>query len=190
MWAVSAGICPIGSLLLLFFAPPSPGTNPQWFGLFVGTGAARVRKIFRRARLYAQAHGVCILFIEYNSLRVAFEADARPGIKVPVVTGGSLMLNQWNHIAVTWTENDQILDRASSIRITGLMTVPPPTPTPEGARRYFASLRQLRDGLLGGWPDLLELSMGMSGDYSVAVEEGATMVRVGTALFGPRPTAG
>jgi adenylate cyclase len=37
MWAVSAGICPIGSLLLLFFAPPSPGTNPQWFGLFVGT---------------------------------------------------------------------------------------------------------------------------------------------------------
>jgi len=37
MWAISAGICPIGSLLLLLFAPASPGTNPQWFGLFVGT---------------------------------------------------------------------------------------------------------------------------------------------------------
>jgi len=77
--------------------------------------------------------------------------------------------------------------RMAGIRITGLMTVPPPTPIQEGARRYFAALRELRDGLLHRWPDLLELSMGMSGDYSIAVEEGATMVRVGTALFGDRP---
>ena len=77
--------------------------------------------------------------------------------------------------------------RMAGIRITGLMTVPPPTPIQEGARRYFAALRELRDGLLHRWPDLLELSMGMSGDFSIAVEEGATMVRVGTALFGVRP---
>jgi len=77
--------------------------------------------------------------------------------------------------------------RMAGIRIIGLMTVPPPTPSQEGARRYFAALRELRDGLFPRWPDLLELSMGMSGDYSVGVEEGATMVRVGTALFGDRP---
>ena len=77
--------------------------------------------------------------------------------------------------------------RMAGIRIIGLMTVPPPTPSPEGARPYFAALRELRHGLIHRWPDLLELSMGMSGDYSIAVEEGATMVRVGTALFGDRP---
>jgi PLP dependent protein len=65
--------------------------------------------------------------------------------------------------------------------------VPPMTPEPEGARPYFVRLRQLRDDLRDRRPELVELSMGMSGDYTVAVEEGATMVRVGTALFGPRP---
>jgi pyridoxal phosphate enzyme (YggS family) len=73
------------------------------------------------------------------------------------------------------------------VRVVGLMTVPPLTPEPEGARAYFARLRQLRDGLRDSMPELVELSMGMSRDYTVAVEEGATMVRVGTALFGPRP---
>src|SRR5262249_10960472 len=64
---------------------------------------------------------------------------------------------------------------------------PPPTPDPEGARPWFTRLRGLLEDLRTGHPDLAELSMGMSGDYRVAVEEGATMVRVGTALFGPRP---
>jgi len=73
------------------------------------------------------------------------------------------------------------------IRLIGLMTLPPQTPRAEGARPYFARLRDLRDGLLFAHPDLVELSMGMSADYAVAVEEGATMVRVGTALFGARP---
>jgi uncharacterized pyridoxal phosphate-containing UPF0001 family protein len=54
-------------------------------------------------------------------------------------------------------------------------------------RPYFARLRDLRDRLRKEWPEVRELSMGMSLDYEVAVEEGATMVRVGTALFGDRP---
>ncbi len=71
--------------------------------------------------------------------------------------------------------------------LDGLMTVGPPVERPEDARPCFARLRELRDraqrslGLA-----LPELSMGMSADYAVAVEEGSTMVRVGTALFGPR----
>lgn len=72
------------------------------------------------------------------------------------------------------------------LRLVGLMTIPPLTPTPEGARPWFRRLRELRDRHQGNHPELLELSMGMSLDYPVAVEEGATMVRIGTALFGPR----
>ncbi len=72
------------------------------------------------------------------------------------------------------------------LRLIGLMTIPPLTEHPEDARPFFAQLRQLRDRLRERLPEVLELSMGMSLDYQVAVEEGATMVRVGTALFGPR----
>lgn len=72
----------------------------------------------------------------------------------------------------------------------GLMAIPPPAEDPEGSRPWFRRLRELRDALAAtpGWerfPGLL--SMGMSHDFEVAVEEGATHVRVGTALFGPRP---
>jgi pyridoxal phosphate enzyme (YggS family) len=73
-------------------------------------------------------------------------------------------------------------------RIVGLMTMPPLTEDPEGGRPIFARLRALRETLAGRFPQAAweHLSMGMSGDYEVAIEEGATMVRVGTALFGPR----
>jgi len=72
------------------------------------------------------------------------------------------------------------------VRLVGLMTIPPITERPEDARPFFAQLRRLRDRTRERLPEVLELSMGMSLDYQVAVEEGATMVRVGTALFGPR----
>jgi pyridoxal phosphate enzyme (YggS family) len=73
------------------------------------------------------------------------------------------------------------------LRVMGLMTMPPWFADPEAARPYFKALRELRDRLRdeSGLP-LPELSMGMSGDYAVAVEEGATLVRVGTAIFGHR----
>ena len=72
--------------------------------------------------------------------------------------------------------------------VRGLMAVPPFTEDPEGARPYFKRLRELRDRLTErfGKP-FPELSMGMSHDFAVAVEEGSTQVRLGTALFGPRP---
>jgi hypothetical protein len=70
------------------------------------------------------------------------------------------------------------------------MTVPPIGETAEDARPWFARLRALAEGLRRAHPDVVELSMGMSLDYEVAVEEGATMVRIGTALFGPRPARG
>jgi uncharacterized pyridoxal phosphate-containing UPF0001 family protein len=70
------------------------------------------------------------------------------------------------------------------------MTVPPFDPDPQRARPYFRRLREIRDRLADGLGVALpELSMGMSHDFEVAVEEGATEVRVGTALFGPRQAA-
>ena len=74
------------------------------------------------------------------------------------------------------------------LRVAGLMTVPEVSDDPEATRPAFARLRALRDALRErpGGAGLRELSMGMSADFEVAIEEGATLVRVGTALFGPR----
>ena len=74
------------------------------------------------------------------------------------------------------------------LRVAGLMAVPAATADPEDSRPAFARLRALRDALRGepGGEHLSELSMGMTGDFEIAIEEGATIVRVGTAIFGAR----
>jgi pyridoxal phosphate enzyme (YggS family) len=78
---------------------------------------------------------------------------------------------------------------ASRLTIEGLMTIPPLAPEAEGSRRFFAQLRELRDALEKEFDvKLPQLSMGMTNDFPVAVEEGATLVRVGTAIFGERAT--
>jgi pyridoxal phosphate enzyme (YggS family) len=78
--------------------------------------------------------------------------------------------------------------RWSRLRVAGLMTVPAVEADPEDSRPDFARLRALRDELRGGpgGEHLSELSMGMTGDFEIAIEEGATIVRIGTAIFGPR----
>ncbi|WP_235879933.1 YggS family pyridoxal phosphate-dependent enzyme [Polyangium aurulentum] len=79
--------------------------------------------------------------------------------------------------------------RAEHLRVKGLMAIPPYADDPEAARPFFTRLRALRDE--HGGPSLLpELSMGMSHDFPVAIEEGATLVRVGTAIFGERARRG
>jgi pyridoxal phosphate enzyme (YggS family) len=89
-------------------------------------------------------------------------------------------------------EVPRLLDAAAACRaarVTGLMTLPPLPDSPEDARPWFRQLRELRDRWLtsGVPPEMLrELSMGMSGDFEVAIQEGSTMVRVGTAIFGSR----
>ena len=80
------------------------------------------------------------------------------------------------------------VERLPHLELRGLMTIPPYCDDPEAARPYFRKLRDLRDGVsqrLGR--ALPALSMGMSHDFEVAIEEGSTEVRIGTALFGPRP---
>ena len=75
------------------------------------------------------------------------------------------------------------LRAVAGLELRGLMCIPPDADDPEDTRRWFRRLRELRDTLLPGGA----LSMGMSHDYAVAIEEGATLVRVGTAIFGARP---
>ncbi|HQE20199.1 MAG TPA: YggS family pyridoxal phosphate-dependent enzyme [Aggregatilineales bacterium] len=86
-----------------------------------------------------------------------------------------------------FAEVEQIL-ALPGLEVQGLMTLAPYTDEPETVRPVFRRLRELRDVLRERFPGVEwpHLSMGMSGDYEVAVEEGATMVRVGTAIFGPR----
>jgi hypothetical protein len=75
------------------------------------------------------------------------------------------------------------------VRVRGLMAIPPMTEDPEGSRPYFVRLRELLDRCAstgGAAGEMTELSMGMSSDFEAAIEEGATMVRVGTAIFGSR----
>ncbi len=74
------------------------------------------------------------------------------------------------------------------LSVQGLMTMPPFYHDPEKARPYFSALSRLRDSIKQHLPDLAmaELSMGMTGDFEVAIEEGATLIRIGTAIFGKR----
>ncbi len=83
------------------------------------------------------------------------------------------------------------LVRCPHVRVDGLMTIPPAASDPEQARPYFRELRRLGREMERAVPGgtLAEYSMGMSGDFEAAVEEGATMVRVGSAIFGPRERA-
>ncbi|MEZ2347143.1 YggS family pyridoxal phosphate-dependent enzyme [Terriglobus sp. RCC_193] len=81
-----------------------------------------------------------------------------------------------------------ILEEMNGLEVRGLMIVPPYTDDPEGARPYFRRLRELRDEAVATIEgiSLPELSMGMSHDFAVAIEEGSTCVRVGSAIFGTR----
>lgn len=120
-------------------------------------------------------------------------AKNRPGNVLPVLieinVGGE---EAKSGVAPNSPELDQMLSaaaRLTNIEICGLMTIPPFTDNPEDARGYFRQLRELRDRIAKrnlARVRMDELSMGMSHDFEVAIEEGSTCVRVGTAIFGER----
>ena len=117
----------------------------------------------------------------------AAEADSTPELFVQVDLAGEPTKHGATSEALL-----SIFEAAGGCRaavVTGLMVLPPFTSDPEDARPYFRRLKDVRDELAGrGVPPsmLRELSMGMSHDFEVAIEEGATLVRVGTAIFGER----
>jgi uncharacterized pyridoxal phosphate-containing UPF0001 family protein len=117
----------------------------------------------------------------------AVDAGRTPELLIQVDLAG-----ETTKFGVPPAEVPRFFDAAGACRaaaVVGLMTLPPVPDTPEDARPWFRRLRDLRDEwLAAGVPAsmLRELSMGMSGDFEVAIEEGATIVRVGTAIFGSR----
>ena len=128
-----------------------------------------------------------------DSLRLAERLNrvALPGQRLPVL----LEVNLGNEPTKSGAREEEVLQLAEGVsllptlELRGLMVVPPFFDDPEGARPFFRRLRELAELIqsrnLPG-VSMGELSMGMSHDFEVAIEEGATMVRIGTAIFGPR----
>jgi len=136
--------------------------------------------------------GKVTLIHSLDSASVAEEINKRAkkaGIKMPVLIEVDAAQEESKGGIKAAEAGDFIsgLAELSSIEVRGLMTMPPYFDEPELARHYFRKLRELRDELKNKFPLVEELSMGMSGDFEVAIEEGATFVRVGSAIFGPRP---
>lgn len=116
-------------------------------------------------------------------------ADKAPGAQVLLqVNVGEEQKNGFSFNALR--REFKLLRAVSQVSIHGLMTLPPAHQNEAECRQHFAAVRQLRDLLENeSGARLPHLSMGMSEDFEAAIEEGATMVRVGTAIFGPRPSA-
>ncbi|MEY4705792.1 MAG: putative enzyme [Nitrospirota bacterium] len=138
--------------------------------------------------------GVFDLIHSVDSLELAEEIDRRAqqaGLRQAVLLEVSLE-GEATKTGFRPDELERLLPRLGAlphVEVKGLMAIPPPTSDPEQARPYFRRLRELAQRLSRqpiNAVSLKELSMGMSSDYRVAVEEGATMVRVGTAIFGAR----
>lgn len=110
-----------------------------------------------------------------------------PGLPPPVLLQVN-MGGEDQKSGVPPSESEEALGwlTAMGLRVVGLMTMPPAPDRAEDSRRYFAEMRVLRDRLVVQYPESRELSMGMTDDFEVAVEEGASIIRVGRAIFGPR----
>jgi len=144
-----------------------------------------------KARKAAQAFDVIHSIDSLDLLRRVDAAAADAGRRVHALVQVDLGREPTKHgaaledVAALFSHAAQL----HAVRLVGLMTLPPPVDDQEGARPFFHQLRDLRDRLIaGGIPSamLTELSMGMSHDFEVAIEEGATLVRIGTAIFGSR----
>ena len=148
-------------------------------------GHLQKNKIRAALPMFELFHSVDSLDTARQFQRIAEEDGLRPRVLLEVNVAGESSKFGFSPDALRREAEDLLaLDR---LEITGLMTMAPFAPEPEKARPFFRELRGLRDELEqrtgGGLP---QLSMGMSGDYEVAVEEGATLVRVGSAIFGTR----
>ena len=150
-------------------------------------GHLQTNKARKAAPAFATIHSVDSVDLLRKLDAAAAEAGRTPELLIQVDLGGEA-----TKFGVAPGEVPPLLEAAAALtsaRVVGLMTLPPIPESPEDARPYFKRLRALRDEWLAAGvpaPMLRELSMGMSADFEVAVQEGSTMVRVGTAIFGSR----
>ena len=148
-------------------------------------GHLQKNKIRHALPLFEMFHGIDSLALAQDMRRIADEDGMQPRILLEVNVAGEASKHGFTPEAVR-RDLEEILS-LGRLTVEGLMTIPPLAPEAEASRRYFVALRQLRDRLEAEFDlRLPQLSMGMSGDYEIAIEEGATLVRVGTAIFGER----
>ena len=168
---------------LITKAPLLPAAT-RWH--FIGhLQSNKVRKLLPLCELI---HGIDSLELARQVDRIAGELGAFPRILLEVNVSGEASKHGFK--PATLAEELEALLTLQRVQVEGLMTIAPFAEDPETVRPVFARLREYRDELaaLGGTP-LPILSMGMSGDYEIAIEEGATIVRIGTAIFGERARA-
>ena len=168
------------------------GERPTWHMV----GHVQSRKASQVAQHYDYVHSVDRLKVAWRLSRYAEQA----GRTIPVLLECNVSgeASKYGFALKSWQQEDALLRAFFSdvseilalpaLEVRGLMTMPPYVEDPEEVRPLFASLRALRDALQERFQtvDGRHLSMGMTDDFEVAVEEGATMVRIGRGLFGPR----
>lgn len=157
---------------------PQFGKSVQWHLI----GQLQRNKVRAMLPLCHLIHSVDSLRLLDRIQLIASELELRPGVLLQANVSG-----ESSKAGFTPDELRSICDEIAkydSVLVAGLMTMAPATTNPESTRAVFGSLRELRDELVSGRElTLPELSMGMSGDFEVAIEEGATIVRVGSRLF-------
>jgi pyridoxal phosphate enzyme (YggS family) len=148
-------------------------------------GRLQKNKIRHALPLFELFHSVDSLELAREMNRIAQEEGLHSRVLLEVNVAGEGSKIGFAPDALR-AEMETLLD-LPRLTIEGLMTIPPLAPEAEASRQYFSALRVLRDQLAAQFQvELPQLSMGMSGDFPVAIEEGATLVRVGTAIFGKR----
>jgi pyridoxal phosphate enzyme (YggS family) len=160
---------------------PELPSNLRWH--FVGH--LQKNKIRHALPLFELVHSVDSLALAKDINRIAEEDGLHPRVLLEVNVAGEG--SKFGFTPAKLRENLESLLALPRLSILGLMTIPPIADEAEASRKYFVQLRELRDRLQTEFHvDLAQLSMGMTQDFAVAVEEGATLVRVGTAIFGER----
>jgi len=185
--AIAAGVRLFGENRLQEAIPKIASFGPEAGLSWHFIGRLQRRKVRSVVGAFAMIHSVDSLELAAEVNRRAEEAGACQEILLEVNIGGESSKAGFSLPAVV--DALPVLDLMSHLSVKGLMAVPPPTREAESARPYFRRLSELARSLSHANLRRIrmdELSMGMSNDYEVAVEEGATFVRVGTAIFGPR----
>lgn len=185
--AIAAGLCNFGENRVQEAESkiPKVGRDAARWHLI---GHLQSNKARRAAELFDVVHSLDSVALAQRLDRVCGELDRK---ELPVL----IQVDLGHETTKTGIEENEVRELArvvngcARLRLAGLMTVPPFFEDAEKVRPYFRRLRELRDelgadGLFGNQPG--ELSMGMTHDFEIAIEEGATMVRVGTAIFGER----
>jgi len=164
---------------------PELPSNLRWH--FVGH--LQKNKIRHALPLFELFHSVDSLALAQEMSRIADEEGMHPRVLLEVNVAGEASKFGFARTALRG-EMEQLL-ALRRLTIEGLMTIPPLASEAEASRTFFVQLRELRDGLESEFQmKLPRLSMGMTNDFAIAVEEGATLVRVGTAIFGERSRPG